>query len=116
MRILVTCTLALALGCAAAGAEVANPLSDAGSWAEIRGDIVEHPEQIEMAGDRMTLADLAAGAAISVLDYLGEVDWTSEPSAREWYHRVKSRPAFRGLLADRVRRLPPASHYADLDF
>jgi len=69
-----------------------------------------------LAGDRLTLADLAAGAAVSVLDYLGEVDWTTEPAAREWYHRVKSRPAFRGLLADRVRRLPPASHYADLDF
>jgi glutathione S-transferase len=69
-----------------------------------------------LAGDRLTLADLAAGAAVSVLDYLGEVDWTSEPAARDWYHRVKSRPSFRGLLGDRVRRLPPASHYADLDF
>ncbi len=69
-----------------------------------------------LAGDTLTLADLAAGAAVSVLDYLGEVDWSSEPAAREWYHRIKSRPAFRGLLADRVRRLPPASHYADLDF
>jgi glutathione S-transferase len=51
-----------------------------------------------------------------VLDYLGEIDWASEPAAREWYSRVKSRPSFRGLLTDRVRRLPPASHYADLDF
>jgi glutathione S-transferase len=69
-----------------------------------------------LAGDAFTCADLAAGAAISVLDYLGEIDWASEPAAREWYSRVKSRPSFRGLLTDRVRRLPPASHYADLDF
>jgi glutathione S-transferase len=69
-----------------------------------------------LAGDALTCADLAAGAAVSVLDYLGEIDWASEPAAREWYSRVKSRPSFRGLLSDRVRRLPPASHYADLDF
>ncbi|QKV19730.1 glutathione S-transferase family protein [Oricola thermophila] len=69
-----------------------------------------------LAGERLSLADLAAGAAVSVLDYLGEIDWTAEPAARDWYHRIKSRPSFRDLLADRVRRLPPASHYADLDF
>lgn len=69
-----------------------------------------------LAGDRMTAADFAAGAAVSVLDYLGEIDWSSEPAARDWYQRIKSRPSFRGVLADRVRRLPPAPHYGDLDF
>ena len=29
-----------------------------------------------LAGDRLTYADLAAAATLSVLDYLGEVDWT----------------------------------------
>ena len=28
----------------------------------------------------------------------------------------KSRPSFRPLLADRVKRMTPPSHYADLDF
>lgn len=69
-----------------------------------------------LAGETLTAADLAAGAAISVLDYLGEIDWSGEPAARDWYQRIKSRPSFRGLLADRVRRLPPAPHYSDLDF
>ncbi|WP_223478817.1 glutathione S-transferase family protein [Oricola indica] len=69
-----------------------------------------------LAGDRLTAADLAAGATVSVLDYLGEIDWAAEPAARDWYQRMKSRPSFRELLADRVRRLPPAPHYADLDF
>jgi glutathione S-transferase len=69
-----------------------------------------------LAGDALTCADLAAGAAVSILDYLGEIDWSTEPAARSWYQRVKSRPSFRPLLADRVRRLPPASHYPDLDF
>lgn len=69
-----------------------------------------------LAGDRLTYADLAAGAALSVLDYLGEITWSEHPAARDWYSRVKSRPSFRPLLADRVRGLSPVSHYADLDF
>jgi glutathione S-transferase len=51
-----------------------------------------------------------------VLDYLGESRLARAPAAREWYARVKSRPSFRPLLADRVRGLSPAAHYADLDF
>lgn len=69
-----------------------------------------------LSGPRITYADLAAGATLSVLDYLGEIGWTEYPAAREWYTRVKSRPSFRPLLADRVRGLTPAAHYADLDF
>lgn len=69
-----------------------------------------------LAGGRISYADLAAAAALSVLDYLGEVNWTEYPLARDWYSRVKSRPSFRPLLGDRVRGLTPVSHYADLDF
>jgi glutathione S-transferase len=69
-----------------------------------------------LAGTRITYADLAAAATLSVLDYLGEIDWREHAAARDWYTRVKSRPSFRPLLADRVRGLSPVSHYADLDF
>ncbi|AQZ53391.1 glutathione S-transferase family protein [Martelella mediterranea] len=69
-----------------------------------------------LAGKRMSYADLAAGGAISALDYLGEINWDETPAAKEWYQRLKSRPAFRALLADRVRGVVPVSHYADLDF
>lgn len=69
-----------------------------------------------LGGERMSLADLCAAGMISVLDYLGEVPWEIEPAARDWYARVKSRPAFRPLLADKLAFLPPASHYIDLDF
>ncbi|MEZ5810542.1 MAG: glutathione S-transferase family protein [Rhizobiaceae bacterium] len=69
-----------------------------------------------LAGDRLSYADMAAGAALSCLDYLGEIDWSAYPVAREWYQRLKSRPSFRPILADRVRGLPPVSHYPDLDF
>lgn len=69
-----------------------------------------------LAGESVSLADLAAGAHISSCDYLGDVPWSKHPRAKEWYARLKSRPAFRPLLADYIPGLPPPRHYADLDF
>lgn len=63
-----------------------------------------------------TIADLAVAAHLSALDYFGEVPWTDFPQVAEWYGRIKSRPAFRTLLADRVPGQPPATNYAELDF
>lgn len=63
-----------------------------------------------------TLGDLAVAAHLSALDYFGEVPWTDFPTAAEWYVRMKSRPSFRSLLADRVPGQPPSAHYAELDF
>jgi glutathione S-transferase len=69
-----------------------------------------------LAGDHLTYADLAAAAHLSSADYLGDVPWDEDETAREWYARVKSRPAFRALLSDRVPGVAPAAHYANLDF
>lgn len=69
-----------------------------------------------LAGQTLSLADLAAAAHLSVLDFMGDVDWTQHPHVREWYARIKSRPSFRPLLADRVPGMTPPEHYANLDF
>lgn len=69
-----------------------------------------------LSGPKLSYADLAAASAVSILDYLGEVAWDEEPAAKDWYMRMKSRPAFRPFLAERVRGLPPAAHYPELDF
>src|SRR5687767_5640398 len=69
-----------------------------------------------LAGDRMTYADLAAAAHLSVVDYLGDVPWNENEAAKHWYARVKSRPAFRPLLAETEPGVPAAASYADLDF
>lgn len=69
-----------------------------------------------LAGDRMSYADLAAAAAFSVADYLGEVPWQDASDAKDWYMRMKSRPAFRSLRSDQVRGHAPPEHYANLDF
>ena len=66
--------------------------------------------------DVLAHADLALAAHLSALDYYGEVPWTDYPPVTEWYIRMKSRPSFRPLLADRVPGQPPVPHYAELDF
>ncbi|MBX9454797.1 MAG: glutathione S-transferase family protein [Rhizobium sp.] len=89
-----------------------------------RGNIRQHMRYLAwlagsrtwLASERLSYADLAGAATISVLDYLGEVDWNEWPQIKEWYQRLKSRPSFRALLIDRVRGVTPVSHYADLDF
>jgi len=69
-----------------------------------------------LAGDRMSFADLAAAAHLSVADYLGDVPWSEDDAAKNWYARVKSRPSFRPLLTDTLAGVAPATHYANLDF
>lgn len=69
-----------------------------------------------LAGEALSMADLAAAAHLSCVDYLGHVPWDEHPVARDWYSRIKSRPIMRSLLADVVPGLPPPEHYADLDF
>ena len=69
-----------------------------------------------LAGDELTYADLAAAAHLSAADYLDDVPWREDEAAKGWYARMKSRPAFRPILADTLAGVPPASHYADPDF
>ena len=69
-----------------------------------------------LAGDRLTYADLAAAGHLSAIDYLGEVPWSENETAKNWYARVKSRPSFRPILADTMPGLAPAKNYANLDF
>jgi glutathione S-transferase len=69
-----------------------------------------------LAGDRLSYADLAAAAHLSVVDYLGDVPWEENEAAKIWYARVKSRPSFRPLLSDAVPGVAPSATYANLDF
>ena len=69
-----------------------------------------------LAGDSLTYADLTAAAHLSAVDYLGDVPWDEDETAKNWYARIKSRPAFRALLVDALPGLPPSPSYADLDF
>lgn len=69
-----------------------------------------------LAGEWLSIADLAAAAHLSSVDYFGDVPWDEDNAAKTWYARMKSRPSFRPLLSEELPGLPPAAHYADLDF
>lgn len=69
-----------------------------------------------LAGRSLTLADLSLAAHLSCFDYFNDVPWDLAPDLRVWYGRMKSRPSFRPLLADKIDGTRPAKHYADLDF
>jgi glutathione S-transferase len=81
-------------------------LAQIGSAAETHG---------YLAARECSMGDLAVAAHLSALDYFGEIPWAEFPATAEWYMRMKSRPSFRTLLADRVPGQPPVAHYADLD-
>lgn len=69
-----------------------------------------------LAGARLSLADFAGAAHLSVIDYFGDVPWADFPAVKTWYMKLKSRPCFRPLLTDRWPGLTPTPHYDDLDF
>jgi glutathione S-transferase len=69
-----------------------------------------------LAGGRMTYADLAAAAHISVADYLGHVPWNEADAAKAWYAKVKSRPSFRPLLQESISGIAASATYMDPDF
>lgn len=69
-----------------------------------------------LSGPAFGLADIAAAAQISVADYLGGVEWDGHEPTRIWYSALKSRPAFRPMLGERMEGLPPPVHYDKLDF
>ena len=68
-----------------------------------------------LAGAQMSLADFAAAAQISVVDYLGGIDWSGHDEAHGWYRVMKSRPSFRPLLTQKMEGIPAPSHYADVN-
>jgi len=69
-----------------------------------------------LAGNTMSMADFSAAAQISCIDYISDVDWNRSSAVKDWYAKIKCRPAFRGLLADQISGFPQPQHYSDLDF
>ncbi len=69
-----------------------------------------------LAGGALSYADFACAAQLSIMDYLDEINWTRFPALKTWYMVMKSRPAFRPLLNDKLPGVPAAAHYKELDF
>jgi glutathione S-transferase len=73
-------------------------------------------ERYWLAGEPFSVADFAAAAHLSTLDYFGSINWDLYEHSREWYARIKCRPSFRPLLQDRLPSVPPEEIYENLDF
>lgn len=69
-----------------------------------------------LAGKNLTMADLAAAAHLSIVDYLGDVPWKDYKNTKLWYAKIKSRPSFKDILKDNIKGITPSATYADLDF
>jgi glutathione S-transferase len=69
-----------------------------------------------LASHHFSSADITLAAHLSVIDYFGDILWDSNPVIKEWYVRIKSRPAFRSFFSDRIPGVLPAPNYGELDF
>ena len=69
-----------------------------------------------IVSDVFTFADITLACHLSSLDYLGEINWQTYPSLKDWYSVIKSKPVFRDLLYDSLQDIRPAEHYRELDF
>lgn len=69
-----------------------------------------------LAGDQISIADFAAAAQISVLDYFGDINWNHYVPARDWYSLIKSHKIFGEILKDRLPNIAPPPYYSKLDF
>jgi len=69
-----------------------------------------------LAGDELSMADIAAAAHLSSIDYIGDVPWDEHSAAKDWYVRIKSRPSFKPLLEEMIPGFAPPQHYQNLDF
>jgi glutathione S-transferase len=49
-------------------------------------------------------------------DSQGEAQWDENETAKTWNARIKSRPSFRLMLAERLPGLSPSVACANLDF
>jgi glutathione S-transferase len=89
-----------------------------------KNSIIDHLRYLEwlierrpyLGGAFFSLADMAAGSHISVVDYFGDIAWEKFLVTREWFFRIKSRPTFRAFLKDRIPGIAPCKHYENLDF
>lgn len=69
-----------------------------------------------IVSEKISCADIAAAAHISIVDYFGEINWDRWGVIKEWYSIIKSRPSFQALLQDRIPGFPPSMDYSKLDF
>ncbi len=69
-----------------------------------------------LASELFSIADIAAAAQLSVVDYIGYIDWSKYPKLKEWYSVIKSKKSFLKILYDKIPGFKPSPYYTDPDF
>jgi glutathione S-transferase len=66
--------------------------------------------------DIFTMADVTVAAHLSVIDYLGEIDWNKHKRIKEWYCLMKAKKSFNTFFTDKIGNMSPPPHYYKVDF
>lgn len=69
-----------------------------------------------LAAERFSMADIAAAMQISIIDYLGYVEWNKYPKLKDWYMTIKSKQGFRKMLSEKIAGFSESKYYSKLDF
>ncbi len=67
-------------------------------------------------GGKISYADIYFATSMSVLDYLGDLNFRDFSNVRELYFKIKSRPTFKKILNDRIVGLNPNKSYMEFDY
>ena len=69
-----------------------------------------------LAGEIFSIADIAASTQLSVLDYIGYIDWNEYQKLKEWYITIKSKKGFKNMLYEKISGFQQSEYYSKLDF
>lgn len=69
-----------------------------------------------LACEKFTLADISASVHLSILDYLGYINWNKYPKLKDWYIVIKSKKGFENILNERIGAFKPSTNYNKYDF
>lgn len=105
-------------------ADLKHQYPDTNILRKAKVSLTEHLKQITaiislqeyLALENLTFADIVAASHLAVLDYFCDINWQQYPKIKNWYCLIKSRPAFRATLQEKIKTIDPPKHYLELDF
>ena len=69
-----------------------------------------------LVGDKISYADMFFVSSLSVLDYIGELNFLGFEKIKDLYFKLKSRPSFKNILKDRIIGINPSKNYLKFDY
>ncbi len=69
-----------------------------------------------LVGDKISYADMFFLSSLSVIDYIGELDFLGFEKIKDLYFKLKSRPSFKNILKDRIIGINPSKNYLKFDY